>query len=51
MSEIWLEKDSGARVFKREESCRFQNLKFEYIGAGWIDRNGEHVSRFEAITS
>ena len=24
----------GARVFERERSCRFQNLKFEYIGAG-----------------
>ena len=23
-----------ARVFDREKSCRFQNLKSEYIGAG-----------------
>ena len=34
MSDISLEKDLGARVFKREKSCRFQNLKFEYIDAG-----------------
>jgi len=34
LSEIWLEENLEARVFKREKSCRFQNLKFEYVGAG-----------------
>ena len=34
LSEIWLEEKLGARVFERVKGCRFQNLKFEYIGAG-----------------
>ena len=34
LSEIWLEEKLGARVYERVKGCRFQNLKFEYIGAG-----------------
>ena len=41
LSEIWLKEKLEARVFEREKGCRFQNLKFEYIGAG-THRNQLH---------
>ena len=38
---LWITFTMGVRVFERVKCCRFQNLKFEYIGAG-THRNRLH---------